>query len=261
MTDINDLALDGIDLAELAAELDALAVCRYEGCGKPAGTGRGWCPMHYTRVGKTGDPGPVEPSRRYRYDDGETCEYEGCTDEVYAREWCVKHYGRWLKNGDPGDAGRGGRVRRYDDGQPCEIRGCPAAVYCRGWCVAHYGRWRKYDDPTTLRARCDNEGCNKVAYEDGRFCRVHTLCIIEGCGESVYASGWCPGHYKWSRKTGDPNDRPAGRRHRNNGPCKADGCPKPSRTKGWCTGHYQRVKRYGDPMTHRPLGRSGPHLT
>lgn len=90
--------------------------CSLEGCLRLART-RGWCAMHYERVIKTGDPGPIEPSRKIS---GSTviCSVDGCSGTAVARGWCHKHWRRWRKNGDPlavGSRGRPAGVYKAED--------------------------------------------------------------------------------------------------------------------------------------------------
>jgi hypothetical protein len=69
--------------------------CSIEGCEKWV-LARGWCPAHYSRWKKYGDPLGVAPPRLPRI-----CSVEGCGERVIARNWCGIHYSRWQRHGDP----------------------------------------------------------------------------------------------------------------------------------------------------------------
>ena len=78
--------------------------CHPDGCPKEA-YADGWCGMHYSRIYKTGDPGPAGPMRdpsrrgRCRHDDG--CPKPGNGGDG----WCSMHGRRVRKHGDPGPVG------------------------------------------------------------------------------------------------------------------------------------------------------------
>lgn len=74
--------------------------CRVEGCERQAyvpGAGRGWCPMHYHRWQRHGDPGSAAP----QLVPDRTCDVEGCEKPHEGHGYCAKHYARWRKHGDP----------------------------------------------------------------------------------------------------------------------------------------------------------------
>lgn len=79
--------------------------CVVEGCEKPGNGGRGWCPMHYQRWRKNGDPmkvkSPQEKKVRARNIGVAKCSIEGCEDLQKARGWCSLHWHRWRRLGDP----------------------------------------------------------------------------------------------------------------------------------------------------------------
>jgi integrase len=71
-------------------------------------------------------------------------------------------------------------------------------------------------------------------------------CSFEGCPWEHYAGGWCEGHWRQSRRHGEPLAPVARRGPREPRPlCKVDGCPDPVRAHGLCDTHRQRVRRRG----------------
>jgi hypothetical protein len=78
-----------------------VSACKLDGCERPAKT-RGWCLAHYTRVRRTGSPGPVEVSDRIR----PTCSVDGCDKPHQAHGYCLNHRRRVEKGGHPDYVGR-----------------------------------------------------------------------------------------------------------------------------------------------------------
>lgn len=75
--------------------------CSIDGCEKSVKC-RGYCPAHYNRWRRYGDPGPAGVrTKRPRRGVPEACEIEGCNDIGTRRGWCAMHYRRWLEHGDP----------------------------------------------------------------------------------------------------------------------------------------------------------------
>lgn len=71
--------------------------CSVQGCPKSARR-RGWCPAHYMRWRKTGDPGPAGDLRRKPK---LACDVDTCGRVASTRGWCDPHYRAWLRHGDP----------------------------------------------------------------------------------------------------------------------------------------------------------------
>lgn len=71
--------------------------CSIEGCGLSGKLTRGWCPSHYSRWRRHGDPlagrGPNAVGR--------ICRVDECSDHARARGWCRSHYQRWKAHGSP----------------------------------------------------------------------------------------------------------------------------------------------------------------
>lgn len=123
--------------------MDATA-CSVDGCSKPVDV-RGWCKAHYTRVLRTGDPGPAEIQHK---NPGAQCSIGGCSKPVDARGWCMAHYTRWLRTGDVGSVEIWDRSRAV-----CSIAGCDLRVNGHSYCSKHYQRWKANGDPLKARPK------------------------------------------------------------------------------------------------------------
>jgi hypothetical protein len=71
------------------------------------------------------------------------------------------------------------------------------------------------------------------------------LCSVATCHRAHRSSGFCKGHARRWRATGDPG--PADFGPRPGDPCSVDGCARPYRSKGLCDAHYQRLQDSGEP--------------
>lgn len=80
--------------------------CKHEdGCPSPS-YADGWCGMHYGRVYRTGDPGPVGPLREVRKRD-RCCHPDKCPRPGNGGDgWCRMHKRRIDRTGSPGPVGR-----------------------------------------------------------------------------------------------------------------------------------------------------------
>jgi hypothetical protein len=110
-----------------------------------------------------------------------TCEIEGCTRKVHAREMCASHYHQ-------------DRARRKGAHQ-CRATACLSLGILDGLCRNHYAKRRRSDKLNELR--------------DARRCKV------EGCERPYDANDYCHLHYNRFRATGDPG--PAGLQRGPNG--------------------------------------------
>lgn len=73
---------------------DSQRICSVEGCGKPSRS-RGWCPLHYKRWKRNGDPLSTQ------IDVGacsRPCRIAGCGRLIAAKGLCNTHYARWKAN-------------------------------------------------------------------------------------------------------------------------------------------------------------------
>jgi HNH endonuclease len=126
------------------------AICSLEGCPKAART-RGYCPMHYSRWFRHGDPtvtrwAPPIPGRG--------CAVEACPKAHASHGYCGMHYVRWKKYGDPLRL----REQPYQRDLPCVIDGCEKRRAGRGWCGNHWKAWKVYGDPLGRKHRRPGEG-------------------------------------------------------------------------------------------------------
>lgn len=77
------------------------AECSISGCdgGKGNKLAKGFCPKHYVRFRKYGDPHKVHPSARNLKYIG--CSVPGCENKHEGKGFCSKHLRRWKLYGDP----------------------------------------------------------------------------------------------------------------------------------------------------------------
>lgn len=78
--------------------------CKVTGCDRDAsgkgGGGRGWCPTHYMRWRRHGDPERGGEVIR-QHVAGAPCSITRCTKSTVARGYCENHYRRWRRYGEP----------------------------------------------------------------------------------------------------------------------------------------------------------------
>jgi hypothetical protein len=80
-------------------------ICAVEGCERSRRNGgHGFCPTHYARWRKNGDPGEGS-IRKWGTNEGHsgrrTCSIDGCEQTVQGHGYCKMHYARWRRHGDP----------------------------------------------------------------------------------------------------------------------------------------------------------------
>lgn len=126
--------------------------CKHpDGCPRPAQK-VGWCDMHYTRVRRTGDPGPVAP--HWNPPSGPCKHPNGCPRRAVVKGWCNMHYQRVKATGDAGPVAPHWEPRPDSCQHP---DGCSSPVVGNGWCSMHYQRVMRYGDPgpqgSTMNAR------------------------------------------------------------------------------------------------------------
>lgn len=75
----------------------------------------------------------------------------------------------------------------------CRVAGCrsPVFVIKVSLCKTHYHRWKRRGDTEVSRAVPD----------------LSRICSVVGCGRPAKAKGWCPTHYQYSRRYGEPNPK------------------------------------------------------
>ena len=102
--------------------------CTLDGCDQN-GYARGFCEMHYRRVLRTGDAGPVGSGHRESQ-----CQVESCGDVAEAKGYYHGHYLRLRRTGTVGTE----PLRQ--SGRLCIVEGCGRPHKARGLCDAHYKR-------------------------------------------------------------------------------------------------------------------------
>src|ERR1035441_383600 len=155
--------------------------CVIVDCDKPVQVkSRGWCPMHYQRWRKYGDPlrEPAAPA------DG--CSVDDCGQPHKSRGLCRMHYARWKRHGDPL---LGAFVPPSVTG--CLVDDCAEPHHCQGYCRLHYSRWQRHRDPM-------------VVVQPHIFGR--SGCLVEGCEREHHSDGYCRAHYSRWRKTGEAGE-------------------------------------------------------
>lgn len=80
-----------------------MTMCSVDGCEEKAKT-RGWCPRHYMRWRRNGDP--TKARVRVRPE----CSLDGCGRPHAALGYCMPHYRRFIASGDPGPL----EIKAYD---------------------------------------------------------------------------------------------------------------------------------------------------
>lgn len=154
--------------------------CSIEGCEKPS-RARGWCPTHWKRWKKHGDPLVTAYNQPKPL-----CSIEDCTGVAVGHGWCSLHWQRWRRNGDPLVTKR--QPPSGLTNEICLAGDCGKPRKALGWCAMHYMRWTEHgslDLPEKIPAS-------------------KPLCSISGCSDVADCRGWCNKHYLRWRNNGDP---------------------------------------------------------
>lgn len=106
--------------------------CKVPGCNRERRHSNGYCPMHYARWRKTGDPGPAESSFRTK------CSFLGCDGKHQSRGLCASHASQLRRTGEL----RPLRERHSREGQ-CRVKSCARERFCLGYCAMHYSRLQR----------------------------------------------------------------------------------------------------------------------
>ncbi len=204
----------------------SIIACAVDECESSA-VSKGFCPKHYGRLKRNGDPLATLSRPRSSPGTRSTCEIAGCNGIVKGHGYCQKHYQRFKKTGDPlrNPSGRAQEV--YVDSDTCRASGCTEPPSKRWLCGKHYQRLRMHGDTETVLHR---EGC-----------------LVDGCEGEHSGHGYCATHRYRFVVTGDPNVTPSGRAGRGTRiACEVNGCKRPCRGgDGFCVLHAGNYRATG----------------
>lgn len=214
--------------------------CAVEDCENNS-VSKGYCPKHYARLKRHGDPLATKSRPRSSPGTRSICEVDGCEIRVKGQGYCLKHYQRFKKTGDPLRNPSGRTTRTYAPDELCSADGCGDAPRKSGLCGKHYQRLANHGDVSIVLHR---EGC-----------------MVVGCARKHFGQGYCAKHHYRFTATGNPDQVPSGRIPPGTNPfCVVGSClRKPRGGGGLCTTHAQNKKATGDPLvTPGPRVRSRP---
>lgn len=165
------------------------SICTVDGC-ETMNDARGYCPSHYNRWKRYGDPlgaPPVRPDRG--------CAVDGC--ERPHRNWgyCNLHCQRFYKHGDP--------LRVIEvSRKPCKMAGCEALAKGHGYCTKHLARIRNTGDPNKVR-----DGGRPPKGEHPGWGAIHKRLSRDKGKAARYACVDCGQRAgEWSYDNSDPNE-------------------------------------------------------
>lgn len=169
--------------------MDSIRECSVEGCPTPRDA-RGYCPSHYNRWKRYGDPlgSPAPRERR-------VCEIDSCDRK--SRNWglCNMHGQRFYKHGDPLAV----KTRTRSE---CSVDGCSTPAKGRGYCAKHLSRLKNAGSPHVVRnggrpTKGDHPGWSAIhlRVRNARG-RAATHACVDCLGEAA----------EWSYDNADPNE-------------------------------------------------------
>lgn len=232
--------------------------CAVEGCPIGGRLKRGWCPTHYARWMRTGNPGTAEIFEFGKPRPRKVCAIVGCSRLHKARGLCRTHYSRWQTLGDPQESIP---IPEPLPGGTCSVGDCwkPISVKVRRLCATHYDRWNRTGS-LELRPRATLAPEERQRRQTESRRRSHNrlklsgrTCLIDACHAVPVARGWCGAHYRRWRLHGDPRASAPVRQARSARPCGVPGCGDLAQTAGYCCRHYNRYRKYGDPLGGGPF--------
>lgn len=172
-------------------------VCSVAGCELVV-SAKGYCPAHYQRWKRWGDPGSAEI-----HPPAAPCSVEGCDRKASAHGYCAAHAKRVQRTGSAGTAEiapwpeklkarqKPPRPRKNASGPPgkCVVERCESLRYSReGYCAMHAQRLRR-----------------RGTLEIPARAPLITKCSIAGCAYvGRLRRGWCSIHYGRWYTHGDP---------------------------------------------------------
>jgi hypothetical protein len=210
--------------------------CTIDGCERPQ-QARGWCPMHYKRWRRNGDPTTI--TRRSPTETPDTCTVPGCDKPHRARGWCQAHYRRWCLTGDVGEA----TLRRPTGTWTSEDRHIvhapdhPLGRSAGGTHAARIVLFDKIGYGPHCCHWCRTPITWRAPTYTGSGAQIHTDHVngdtLDDRPENLVQS--CP---PCNGKRSDP-------RHPKRQVCTVDDCHQRHHARGYCPMHYGRAVRAG----------------
>jgi len=129
--------------------------CSVEGCDRSQRT-KGYCPSHYAKWHRTGDPTYTPPPKPKKI-----CSVEGCDKPYSAKGYCRQHYlklayevvvKKCSAEGCENISRSKGfcfkhRNELFGPAKLCSIDGCGNPHFSKGYCSTHHSRYKKHGSP------------------------------------------------------------------------------------------------------------------